>query len=130
MDIGAWWEAGAANKAQNQIHQRRHTMADGFALMGCWSQPRALENYSTTSAQLRTEDGTVVLDIAASQITVTAPTIKFVASSEIDLNATKINITGSSAVNISTNTKIDGKPFDPHTHGGVMTGGGQTGPVT
>jgi len=129
MDIGAWWEAGAADKAQNQIHQRRHTLADGFALMACWSQPRVLENYSTTSAQLRTEDGTVVLDIAASQITVTAPTIKFVASSEIDMNAPTINITGSSAVNISTNTKIDGKLFDPHTHGGVATGGGETGPV-
>lgn len=69
MDIGAWWEAGAANKAQNQIHQRRHTMADGFALMGCWSQPRVLANYSTTAAQLRDEAGVTYVAVAPGQIT-------------------------------------------------------------
>jgi protein gp138 len=69
MDIGAWWDAGAANKAQNQIHERRHTLADGFALLGISSQPRVLNDYSTTSAQLRTEDGATYVDLASGQIT-------------------------------------------------------------
>jgi phage baseplate assembly protein gpV len=130
MDIGAWWEAGSADKAQNQIHQRRHTMADGFALMGCWSQPRVLENYSTTSAQLRTEDGTVTVDIAAAAVTVTAPTITVHATSTAAVTAPTVNVAGSSAVNITGgHCSIDGKPFLTHTHSGVATGGGVTGPV-
>lgn len=130
VDMGAWWEAGAAEKAQNQISERRHTLADGFAVMGCWSQPRRLANYSTTSAQLRTEDGTVVIDIAPSKITVTAPTVEVHASSTASVQAPTVNVAGSSAVNITGgHCSIDGKNFLTHTHLGVATGGGTSGPV-
>ena len=99
--IDAWWQSGGE---QNQAEQRRHHLADGFAILGPWNQTRVLSSYSTSSAQLRADGGGVVIDLAASQITVTAPTIKLNATTEIDLNAPTININGTSSLNISTNT--------------------------
>jgi hypothetical protein len=113
MDIGAWWQSGGVGN--NQIHLRRHSLADGFCIPGPWSQPRVLSNYSTSSAQLRSEDGTVVVDVAGSQITLTAPTV---------------TVAGSSAVNITGgHCSIDGRTFLTHTHSGVSSGSGDSGPV-
>lgn len=67
-----WFQSG---ETEDQFWPRHHDIADGFAVMGCWSQPRVLADYSTTSAQLRTEDGTVLVDVAAGVITIKAPSI-------------------------------------------------------
>jgi hypothetical protein len=110
----AWWQSGGTNN--NEFEQRRHSLADGFAVFGPWSQPRVLSSYSTSSAQLRNEDGTVTIDVAANAVTVTAPTV---------------NVTGSQHVNISGNgeTSIEGRNFLQHTHSGVASGGASSGPV-
>lgn len=36
MCIDAWWQSGGV---QSQADKRRHDLSDGFAIMGCWSQP-------------------------------------------------------------------------------------------
>lgn len=70
MDI--WWQNGGIQK-QPDGKLYRHDIGDGIAIFGLGSNPRALANYSTSSAQLRSDDGTVVIDLAAAGITVTAP---------------------------------------------------------
>ena len=133
--IDSWWQSGGQ---ANQIEERRHSLSDGLAIFAPWSQQRVLSNYSTTSAQLRTEDGTVVVDIAAHQITVTAPTVQ-VSATTANVNATgtatvagaTVNVTGSTTVNISGagTTHVDSKPFLLHQHTGIQTGGSLSGPV-
>ena len=111
--MDAWWQSGGQ---QNQFEQRRHSLADGFAILGPWNQTRVLANYSTSSAQLRNDAGTVTIDVAASQVTVTAPTVHVTASSQV-------NISGNG------NTTIEGRNFLTHTHSGVQSGGATSGPV-
>jgi hypothetical protein len=126
--MDAWHQLGGE---QNQFERRRHSLADGFAIPGPWSQPRVLASYSAGSAQLRNDAGTVVVDIAASQITLTAPTVQVNASSAANVTAPTVNVTASSQVNISGagHTSIEGKDFLTHKHTGVATGGGTSGPV-
>lgn len=59
--INTWFDNGGTNNAQQRL--RRHDLSDGFAILGPWSQPRVLSDFSTTSTQLRTEDGTVFVGI-------------------------------------------------------------------
>jgi len=73
MCIDAWFSNGGI---QNQIEKRRHDLSDAFAIMGCWSQPNKLTNYSTTSAQLRTEDGSTYINIKPGEINLVATTVK------------------------------------------------------
>lgn len=120
MAIDLWKARGGV---QNQLVMRRHDLNDSFFLPGGWSQPRVLENYSTTSAQLRSDDGSVVVDVAASGITLTAPKVTINSSGDVD-------ITAQGAVNIQGNpTSIDNKEFLTHLHSGVQSGGSDTGPV-
>jgi phage baseplate assembly protein gpV len=133
--IDGWLLSGGL---QNQFEQRRHTLADAVALVGIWNNTRSISDYSTTSAQLRSLDGTVVVDLAASQITVTAPTVQVnstnatvSASDTATVEGATVNVTGTSAVNISAsaNTTIEGRNFLAHTHKNVSTGAGVSGPV-
>ncbi len=102
--IDAWWQSGGV---QNQIDLRRHDLSDSFAVLGPWSQPRVLPNYSTGSAQLRNESGSAYIEISGNTINIVAGT-----------------------VNIGSSTKIDGKVFLAHKHSGVTTGGSNTGGVS
>lgn len=73
MCYNEWFDAGGINNVQQVL--RRHDLSDAFAILGPWSQPRALLNYSTTSTQLRTEDGATYLDLDASGPTLSGPTV-------------------------------------------------------
>lgn len=128
MCIDSWWQSGGTSNHQMDI--RRHDLSDGFAILAPWSQPRLLENYSTTSVQLRSEDGTVVVDVADNQITLTAPNVQVNASNTATIQAEQVNITGSTGVSITGagQTKIENHPFLTHDHtGGTISG--NTGPV-
>jgi hypothetical protein len=74
--MDAWWSYG---DIQNPIEKRRHDLSDGYAIVGLTSQHNPILNYSTTSAQLRTEDGLTSISIAPGVI---------------NLNATTVNING------------------------------------
>lgn len=133
--INAWWQNGGV---QNEEERRRHDLADAFAIIGCWSQPRVLANYSTASAQLRSDDGSVVLDLAPGQITITAQnvtvnatTADIAVSGTATVSGDTVNVTGNSQVNISGNrqTMVEGRNFLLHTHSGVASGGAVSGPV-
>ena len=92
--LDAWFSSSGI---QNQIEKRRHDLSDGIAIIGLWSQPNKLVNYSTTSAQLRNEAGTDYIELKNAQINL-----------------------------VSTSVKINGKEFSTHTHSdpqGGSTGG-------
>ena len=121
-----WWQNGGV---QNTIGNHRHEHWDCGFVPGMWSQPNRLSSYSTTSAQLRSDDGTVVVDLAAAAVSITAPKLVVSTTGDLDLTASgNVNITGAQ-VNIGNATKIDGKAFLTHQHTGVTTGGGDTGGV-
>jgi Phage protein Gp138 N-terminal domain len=137
-DYGAWWQSGHADSGgkeiiQNQVDRRRHDLSDSFAIVGLWSQPNKVENYSTDSVQLRSLDGSKAVSVQDSQILVETTDSSDVrvssggkiflasASGEIDISAPTVKITG--------DLQINGAEYDLHEHSGVQTGGGNTGPV-
>lgn len=70
--IDAWWQSGGI---QNQAELRMHDLSDGFAMLGFRSQPRVISGISTTTAQLRTDDGAAFVEVnpTSHAITLTAP---------------------------------------------------------
>ena len=84
MCIDAWWQQG---NIQNQLVRRRHSLSDGFAILGIWSQPRVIKNYSKDSCQLRNEEGNAFIELK---------------NNEVNINASKVN--------------INGTDFNSHTH--------------
>ncbi len=65
--IDAWWQNGGV---QNQMEKRRHDLSDGFAILGTWSQPRRLVQYSRNSMQLLHEKTGVGIDINGEGVTI------------------------------------------------------------
>lgn len=99
VDFSAWWQSGGV---QNPIHPFRHglDLSSAIAIVGPWSQPNKLSDYSTNSMQLRSLDGTVLIDLKSNEIDITAPTVK-----------------------------INGTSWATHEHSGVQSGGSNTGGV-
>ena len=136
--IDAWYQSG---DVQNQIDRRRHDLSDGFAIIGTWSQPNVIVNYSTDKAQLRNEAGTskVELDDTTINLTTTGIINLTAATLNIQVAAMNMNADGTGAVAIkgqtisidsTTNaTTIEGRDFLVHHHTGVSTGSGNTGDV-
>lgn len=110
------WQGGAPLFQPNHEWRRRHDVTDcGFFPMG-WSQPRVLSNYSEDSAQLRSDDGTVIIDVAEAGVTVTAPKVTVNSSGDVDITA-------------AGNVNIQDKNFLLHEHVGVQSGSDTSGPV-
>lgn len=96
MCIDAWWQNGGI---QNQVEKRRHDLSDGFAILGIWSQPKRVKNYSEDSCQIRNEKGTSMIALK---------------DDEININATVV--------------KINGIDFNKHTHSCPADGGSSSEP--
>lgn len=127
--MDAWWQSGGV---QNQIDCRRHDLSDGYAIVGLYSQPRRISNYSTNTAQLRNLSGSAyveldgtTINIVGSEVNINAPTV--------NVNGPNTTITGRTVIDgktsITSETDIQGRDFISHTHSGVETGGGNTGGV-
>ncbi|WP_333986128.1 Gp138 family membrane-puncturing spike protein [Burkholderia orbicola] len=92
--IDAWWQSGGV---QEQAEPRTHSLADGFALVGVRSRPRALAGVSATSAQLRSDDGVTFVDLNP-----TAGTLKLVAPTLIDLTAPSVVVNASTSLTVNS----------------------------
>ncbi|USS44606.1 hypothetical protein NFI99_23550 [Burkholderia glumae] len=103
--IDAWWQSGGV---QEQAENRMHSLSDGFALLGFRSKPRALTNVSTTSAQLRSDDGTTYVDlnpmagtlklVAPGGLEIDAPTVKVNAGTSVEVNSPQSTFDGALTV--------------------------------
>ncbi|VWD02352.1 putative transmembrane phage protein [Burkholderia aenigmatica] len=99
--IDAWWQSGGV---QEQAESRMHSLADGFALVGVRSRPRALAGVSQTSAQLRSDDGSTFFDlnpstqkvriVAPGGFEVVAPTQVLTAATSLTVNAPQAGFSG------------------------------------
>lgn len=132
--IDAWWQQGGV---QPPMELRMHDLSDGFVLPGCFSQPNVLPSISTTTTQLRNKTGTTYVEIAGGGI------VNVIAPTQINLTTPLVVISGAITVNnsesVSTPCTITGSlsttgdvvangiSLDNHYHGGVATGGGNTG---
>jgi hypothetical protein len=131
--LDVWLQNGGVNN--NPISQRRHSLSDAVAIFGLRSNPRGLAGYSTTSAQLRNDDGTVVIDLTDDKVTVTAPSVAVECSGEVSVQAHTVSVEAdtatvqASAVTLGSATTIDGKAFLTHLHSGVQGGLSTSGPV-
>ena len=105
--MDAWWQSGGV---QNQIDCRRHDLSDGYAIVGLYSQPRRINNYSTSTAQLRNLSGDAYVELSGSNINIVG--------NSVTISANNVTIGGS--------TTIDGRSFMGHTHGGITRGESDT----
>lgn len=138
--IDAWWENGGIQPppggplAQPNFERRRHDISDCGFYPGLWSQPNVISDYSTNSAQLRSDDGDSIVDVAEAGITLTAKVVEINATEgNVNINAEgNVEIQGTNiAINsFNADTSIDDVDFLLHTHSGVSTGSSDTGPVT
>jgi len=92
MGIDMWWQNGGLQKQPDGV-LFRHDIGDALAIFGPTSKPRKLADYSTTSAQLRSDDGTVVIDLARDGITITAPAVTVNAIGLVTITGADVSIT-------------------------------------
>lgn len=91
--IDAWWALGGV---QVQAEFRMHDLSDGFVLVGPFSQATKISGWSTSAAQLRSDDGEAYLQLNPSthEIDIVTPT-----------NWTA-NVGGAANINVSGNATI------------------------
>lgn len=149
--IDAWWQSGGI---QQQAEFRMHDLSDGFAILGNRSQPRVIPGLSTTAVQLRNDAGDAYIQIKPNKdvdvvtptaVHVTAATLTATLSSSATIHAPTITLDGNvictgnldvngvataSAVVGTVDVSAGGKNMLAHTHTGVQTGSGTSGPPT
>lgn len=136
--IDGWWESGGV---QPQAEFRMHDLSDGFCIPKVWSQPKKLSGVSTSTAQLRSDDGSTYVEVSAGHVVnVKAPTkvildtpivqvtgaIEVLNENEVaepcqisgDINATGNVVAGAGGA--------DQVSLQSHVHGGVQPGSGST----
>jgi len=152
--IDGWWQSGGWKSGkptpQKQVELRMHDLSDGFCLPRVYSQTDLPHAVSTTTTQLRSDDGSMYVELAGSHVmnivapgglNITAPTITMNASTKIELNTPDTQIDGNltSGVGGGHTANFDGAiiatgevtangghTVSAHIHGGVTTGGGST----
>jgi Phage protein Gp138 N-terminal domain len=100
--IDAWWQSGGV---QPQAELRMHDLSDGFVLLGFRSIPRVIANLSSSTTQLRSDDGSTYVEVRSDG------KLKLVAPSGVDVVG-DLRVTGevlakNGSTNIHTST---------HTH--------------
>lgn len=125
-ELDNWLLTGAG---QAPTTGRVHDFSDAMALVGMRSNPRALLGISTTSTQLRSDDGGTFVEIAAggvvnivapTAINLTAHTINLNASTEVNIDTPLTNITG---VIVGENEGGSGEPFTINGNVRIVGGG-------
>jgi hypothetical protein len=137
--IDEWYKNGGEDN--EQVFIRRHDLSDCFALMGVWSQPRVIAEYPTETAQLRSDDGNVMIELSDDEVKIKAPTLTVEAQTINVEGGASLSIKGDGVTNIEsegiTNVKgtqviiADGiqgvarlgdtVAVDPNTHVGTIT---------
>lgn len=146
--IDFWWQSGGVQEA---VDPRQHDLSDAFAIVGPQSQANVISNISSTTLQMRTDDGAAYIEldpnshainlVAPGGVNVTTPLAKFSQAVTISglltwaggmvgsiASGTAAKITG--AIQFLGTLTSNGKDIsDQHTHNGVQTGSGNSGKV-
>jgi hypothetical protein len=110
--FNSWYQNGGEDNEQEFV--RRHSLSDGIALLGIWSQPRTLDDYSIDAVELRNDDGDTKISLKDGEVTI---------------KATSINLGDESGVRKLIDERIVAI-YNAHVHSGVQGGSGSTGVPT
>lgn len=113
--IDAWWQNGGI---QTQSQLRMHDLSDGFALPRVFSKPNAPSSLSTQNAQLRTRDGSCLLEITPGGVIHLAAPGGMIVDGDVQVNG---KLTATDEVAAKTSHTVS-----QHTHGGVQSGSDAT----
>lgn len=134
--IDGWWQSGGV---QPQALFRMHDLSDGFVFAGFRSNNNVISGISSTKLQIRSADGTNVIEVdpVGGQVNVMSVNSVNVTAPGIDLNG-NVTISGSLVVDggtvlqdglavaglTTTDTlSVGGHPFAAHIHtGGTISG--------
>lgn len=129
--IDSWWQLGGV---QGQAEQRMHDLSDGFVIPQVRSQPRRF-TVSTAAAQLRTDDGAVLIELSPDTQgvrVVTPGAVEVDAGASATVTAPAITLNGN--VTINGNLEVTGTMANDgtnvgrtHVHSGVQSGPSNTG---
>ena len=138
--VDGWFQSGGV---QAPVQPRMHSMSDGFALVGFFIQATKISGISTTTAQLRSNDGSTYVEIdptgkivnvvAPGGMTLTTPTVTITGVINVQnlqgaTNASTMsgNMTTTGTITGQTDVVGGGKSLKNHTHSDPQ--GGNTGP--
>ncbi|HIF5761049.1 TPA: Gp138 family membrane-puncturing spike protein [Raoultella ornithinolytica] len=145
--IDFWWQSGGI---QEPVDGRMHDLSDAFCIVGPQSQAKKISGISTTATQLRTDDGSAFIEVAAGHdVTVKTPG-KLTASADggTEITSPEIILNGNVTINgnlsqgmgesggsatmhgpvtVTNDVTAGGKSLMTHTHGGVEHGNDSTG---
>lgn len=112
--IDFWWQNGGV---QEPVDPRQHDLSDAFAFVGPQSQAQKISGISTTSVQVRTEDGSSFIELMqGGNVNITTPLLTV--NGNVQVNGT-VNSTGDQVAKGISQTG--------HVHSGVQSGSSQTG---
>jgi len=112
--IDFWWQNGGV---QETVDPRMHDLSDAFAIVGPQSQAKKISGVSTTSIQVRTDDGASFIELKQDgQVNIT--TSLLTVNGDVKVNGSVTSTGDQTAVGIS---------LTGHTHSGVHKGESTTG---
>jgi phage baseplate assembly protein V len=140
--IDTWWQSGGV---QVPAEHRVHDLSDGFAFVGFFSQATKISGISTSTAQLRSNDGSTYVEVdptgqivncvAPGGMKFTTPTVTItgvinVQNAQGATNASTMSgsMTATGTITGQTDVIGGGKSLKSHTHSGVTPGSGNSGP--
>lgn len=134
--IDGWWQAGGIAPP---TEHRMHDLSDGFALVGPFSQKTKIAQVSTTTTQLRSDDGTMFVELSSADgtINVKAP-VQVVIDSPATIITGVLSVLNNGGLSIAARIAgiahatvdflsgtVSGKG---HVHTNVSSGSAQSGP--
>lgn len=145
--IDFWWQSGGI---QEPVDGRMHDLSDAFCIVGPQSQAKKIGGISTTAAQLRTDDGSAFIEVAAGHDVTVKTSGKLTASADggTEITSPEIILNGNVTINgnlsqgmgesggsatmhgpvtVTNDVTAGGKSLMTHTHGGVEHGNDSTG---
>jgi hypothetical protein len=112
--IDFWWQNGGV---QEPVDPRQHDLSDAFAIVGPQSQAQKISGISTTSVQVRTDDGSSFIELMqGGNVNITTPLLTV--NGNVQVNGT-VTSTGDQVAKGISQTG--------HVHSGVQPGNSQTG---
>ncbi|ULJ01140.1 translation initiation factor IF-2 [Klebsiella pneumoniae] len=145
--IDFWWQSGGI---QEPVDERMHDLSDAFCIVGPQSQAKKISGISTTSTQLRTDDGAAFVEVAVGHdVTVKTPgKLTAIAEGGTEITSPEIVLNGNVTINgnlsqgmgdsggtatmhgpvtVTNDVTAGGKSLMTHTPGGVEHGNDSTG---
>lgn len=135
--IDFWWQNGGI---QEPVDTRQHSLTDGFCIPGPQSQAKKISGISTSTTQLRTNDGEAFIELdpdshavnvkTAGELTATAKLMTMngptIFNGPVTFNDTVTQPLGKGVASFGEDVTAGGISLKNHIHSGVQTGGGKT----